>query len=880
MTVGPHSAGADPGPACYGRGGPLTLTDANLLLGRILPERFPRQFGRDGTSGLDPQATRAGFVKLAADINAALGIDLSPEETALGYLRIANEQMAKPIRTLSIARGYDLRDHVLCCFGGAGGLHACGVARILDIERVVIHPLAGLFSAWGIALADRRHSEQWSVLLPFGPTEYGALEPRFDELESLCAAAVEARGETIELRRLLDLRPLGGDAFLTVAAGSYPDTLADYLAEHERRFGFVPDADRLEMVNIRVAARRSGALAFATGTSHRDSDLVPERASSVVLNGGQQSIPVYDADGLVPGRTLDAPCLVLADHYSVLVDEDFSTRLDDAGVLILERQARADLAAGVVAGVPAGVDPVLLEVFNHRFMGVAEQMGAALVNTAHSVNMKERLDFSCALFDAAGNLIANAPHIPVHLGAMGESVRALLASRAGALAPGEVYVTNHPAHGGSHLPDITVISPVFAVETGDAPDFFVATRGHHADVGGKTPGSMAPDSRTLAEEGVVFDNFLLVAQGRLREAEVRAHLAASPYPARNLDERLHDLRAQLAANRLGERELQRLARERGLAVVGAYMRHVQDNASRCVQRALTSLLAGAERIERRFADCLDDGTPIAVLVTISSGFGDTDARIRIDFTGTGAEQPNSFNAPKAVVRSAVLYVLRCLVAEDIPLNEGCMRAVTLLVPEPCLLAPGAQAAVAAGNVETSQRIVDVLLGALGVAAASQGTMNNLLFGWEQAGGGGQYYETIGGGAGATAQADGASGVQVHMTNTRITDPEILEHRYPGVRLASFGLRSESGGAGARRGGDGLIRVFDIIEGCELTLLTQRRTTRPFGLAGGSAGAPGRNLLYRQGVERELPAVGVFHLQPGDRLRVETPGGGGFGSPLD
>lgn len=867
LTVGPASAGADPGPACYGRGGPLTLTDANLLLGRLPQAAFSPHPGR-GPAGLDVDATRRAFVALAQEVSSATGRAVDAETLALGYVAVANEQMAAPIKTLSVGRGFDLREHALCCYGGAGGLHACAMARDLGIEDVLIHPLAGVFSAWGIAQADRLEQAERSVLLALGADTLAELEPLWQALEADAGSRLQGAADRVE--RELDLRPRGGDAVLTVALDTVAAMIAAYGEAHTQRFGYAPAGDTLEVVNLRLRLRRAAALDDTLTPSAEPTRCADAPARRVVLHDGPAELPCHRREALAGGAVLAGPCLIVAAHYTVLVEADFDARLLDDGVLQLRRrQDTAGSATGPVADV-AQRDPVRLELYNRRFMGVAQQMGAVLQHTAHSVNMTERLDYSCAVFDAAGRLVANAPHVPVHLGAMGEAVRALIASHGDRLAPGQVYLDNHPGHGGSHLPDVTAISPVFVPDAAGAV-LFVATRGHHADIGGVTPGSMSPLSRTLDEEGVVLDRLLAVDGGRLREADLRAALGAGPHPARNLAERLSDLAAQIAANRHGSAALQALVAQHGLAEVRAYAEHVQANAAHCIGQAL----AAFGDFEGRFEDALDDGTPVAVRLRIGSDPQRPDGgRLQVDFSGSGDRHPGAFNAPRAVVQAALLYVLRCLVSDDIPLNEGCLRPVTLHIPPGSLLDPPPDAAVAAGNVETSQRVVDVLLGALGLAAASQGTMNNVLFGFADA----QYYETLGGGSGATAGHDGAAGVQVHMTNTRITDPEVLEHRLPGLRLRRFALRRGSGGDGRRRGGDGLLREYELLAPATLTLITQRRQRAPFGLAGGAPGAVGRNRLWRNGRWQTLAPVGVWSLQAGDVLCIETPGGGGYGAP--
>lgn len=874
MTVGPESAGADPGPACYGKGGPLTITDANLFLGRIVQDEFTSQFGLDEDEPLDVEAARRGFRRMTGRINEALGLSMTPEDVALGYIRIANEIMAKPVKALSISRGFDVRDHALLAFGGAGGLHACSMAKALGIKRIIVHPLAGLFSADGIALAEHIINDERTALVPFTKEGYDSLPPVFLDMEAGLKEKLKAQGaysaEAV-VTRSLDLRPKGSEGYLTVPDTGFEDTRRAFLTAYEGRFGFSPDEDRLEIVNLRVemripSKRLSGKLAGYGGGGE------PLYRTSIHLGDGPADAPVYRRKSLRPGDIIPAPALVMDDTHTVLLENGFAARVDEEFNLIMEAENMKRTVPENHAG-GGKADPILLEVFNHTFMSVAEIMGETLVKTAHSVNMKERLDFSCAVFDSKGGLVANAPHIPVHLGAMGESVKALIKEKGGSMRPGHVYVSNHPGKGGSHLPDVTVMSPVF-LSGGAAPDFFVATRGHHADIGGAAPGSMSPFSKTLSEEGVVIDNFLLVGAGRLREKEARELLSSGPYPARDVDERMSDLAAQIAANHKGETELARLAREYGVDTIKAYMGHIQENAAHSLRLALGRFLEGEGRFESSFTDYMDDGAEIRVRITIDRGDDPPHThRAEIDFTGSSPQLESSLNAPRAVVRSAVLYVFRTLIERDIPLNDGCMIPLTLKIPEGSMLNPSPDAAVVGGNVETSQRVVDALYGALGIAAASQGTMNNVTMGWS----GGRYYETIAGGAGAVEGHDGASAVQVHMTNTRITDLEVLERRYPGVRIRRFSLRKDSGGAGRWKGGDGVVREYEILAPCDVTILSERRTRPPYGMAGGQAGAAGVNLLLRDGGTEALPGKVNTRLAPGDVLRIETPGGGGYGA---
>jgi len=869
LRVGPESAGANPGPACYRRGGPAAVTDANAVLGRIQPKYFPACFGPAADQPLDVNAARAALGRLAQRIAEETGRRMSVEELAAGFLRIANENMVKPIREISVARGYDVREYALVCFGGAGAQHACAIAEALGIRTVLLHPLAGVLSAYGMGLADMIRTDAEAVLAPLGERSLADLEPRFRRLEDAAREDLLAQGvaaERIGFTRSLDLRYEGMDSYLNVPLSGDTGPRECFETMHRQLFGFVKPDHPLEIVNLRLET--CGA------TVKPDEPAVPAVEYDVDRSAAMDSVtvhfdclqaddsralqamatPVYARSDLRPGARLSGPAIVVEDTSTIVVDPGWRVRVNERGHLLLEAQAavrreRLDTAR----------DPVLLEVFGNLFMSIAEQMGLTLRKVAHSTNIKERLDFSCALFDAAGDLIANAPHIPVHLGAMGESVRSVVAARGDTMRPGDVFVTNDPYHGGSHLPDITVVTPVF--DPGGRRIFFVASRGHHADIGGSTPGSMPPASRTIDEEGVLIHDFLLVEEGRFREDEFVALLSAGPYPARNIRERLSDIRAQIAANACGVRLLGEMVERYGLDVVRAYMQHVKDNAEEAMRAVLRELPDG----EHRFVDYLDDGSPIAVRVRIA---GD---QAELDFAGSGPQLATNLNAPWAVVTAAVLYAFRTLIPRPVPLNAGCLAPITIRVPEGSLLSPRRPAAVAGGNVETSMRITDVVYGALGKLAASQGTMNNFTFGTDRF----AYYETICGGAGAGPGFAGAHAVHTHMTNTRITDPEVLERRYP-VVVRAFEVRRGSGGAGRWPGGDGVRRAIEFLAPMSAAILSERRTRAPFGLAGGGPGQCGRNVLVRNGREEELPGKVQLDVQAGDVLVIETPGGGGFG----
>ena len=847
LRVGPHSAGAVPGPACYRRGGPLTITDCNVLLGRVRPEHFPAIFGTHGDQPLDSAAVAAKFRELCAEIEAKTGRAMAPEEAAEGFLMIANLNMAEAIRKISIQRGYDPAEYALVAFGGAGGQHACAVADAVGVETILLHPLAGLLSAWGMGAADLRVIEQITIEEKLGAAQ---LATRAEDVATKARAALQAQGAAqIEVSITANLKYEGADSDLPIFFDA-ADLASAFEAEHRKRFGFV-DPDR----TIIVASLSAEAVSLSPRTTTANCAPAPRReaASTHAIS----ATPVFDRSALSAGFSAEGPALIIEQGATTYVAPEWRARMNQHGDIILTRSVtRTERNL-----VGAAVDPILLEVFNNRFMGVAEEMGLALQTTASSVNIKERLDFSCAVFDEAGGLVANAPHIPVHLGSMSASVHEVLHNHAATMRPGDVYMLNAPHAGGTHLPDITVVAPVF-LDDESKPAFFTAARGHHADVGGVTPGSMPPDSRTVADEGVLIESFLLVRDGRLREAETRALFASGPHPARDIDRNIADLKAQIASCLRGVDELKRLVAYYGRAGVAAYMRHVQDNAEEQIKRVIATMRPG------RFAVTMDNGAAIRVAIT-----PDHAARtVRIDFTGTSPQQPNNFNAPLAITRAATLYVFRTLIDDNIPLNEGCLKPIELIVPEGSLLNPARGAAVVAGNVETSQVIVDALYGALGAMAASQGTMNNFTFGDDRR----QYYETICGGSGAGPDFDGAAAVQTHMTNSRLTDPEVLETRFP-VLVEQFAVRRGSGGKGKYGGGDGAVRRIRFRAPMTAAILSNRRATAPFGLDGGSDGAPGANRIERaDGSVTPLGATGKADAHPGDVFVIETPGGGGYG----
>ena len=858
--VGPRSAGADPGPACYRRGGPLTVTDCNVMLGRLDARFFPHLFGRGGDQPLDSRVVAEKFSALAREIQAATGDRRTPQEVAEGFLRIAVDNMANAIKVISTRRGYDVADYTLAGFGAAAGQHACLVADALGMSRVFLHPLAGVLSAYGMGLADIRTIRERTVEIVLDAAAMPVVA------EALAALAEEARTALLEQgvepgriagEQHLALRYQGADSSLLVAHGAPRAMVSAFEAAHRRRYGFtspgravIVESVRVEMIGAGDDLADAAALPAAAGA--------PEPVGESRMHGAGRA-PIHERAALAPGHRIAGPAIIVEATATTVVEAGWGALVTARGDLVLERMAPRPRRVAV----GADVDPVRLEIFNNLFMSIAEQMGSVLENTAHSVNVKERLDFSCALFDTAGRLVANAPHMPVHLGSMGESVRAIVAARGDTQRPGDAYVLNAPYAGGTHLPDITVVTPVFDA-AGKAILFYVASRGHHADIGGLTPGSMPSESRVIEEEGVLIENVLLVSGNRMREDAMRTLLASGAWPARNAEQNLADLRAQIAANRKGVEEVLQMIERFGRDVVQAYMRHVQNNAAEAVRRVVDRLRDG------RFVQRLDDGHEIRVAVTVDRAA----RRARIDFTGTSPQTTNNFNAPSAVCRAAVLYVFRTLVEDDIPLNEGCLEPLDLVIPEGSMLNPRYPAAVVAGNVETSQAVTNALYGALGALAGSQGTMNNLTFGNSRH----QYYETLCGGAGAGDGFAGASAVHTHMTNSRLTDPEVLEWRFP-VLLESFAVRAGSGGAGTFRGGDGAVRRLRFLESMTVAILSSHRKAGPFGLAGGAPGEPGRNRVERgDGRVDRLAHADTTSVRAGDTVVIETPGGGGFGPP--
>ena len=873
LVVGPDSAGAEPGPACYGRGGPLAVTDLNFYLGKLLVEQFPFR--------LDRVAVERRLAEVARQVAGQSGRTLSPAELCEGFLRVANQNMVQAIRAISIARGADPRDYVLVAFGGAAGQHACAVARELGMRHVLLHPDAGLLSAYGTGLANVVRHRVAGVYRPYTAALVHDLGDTFGQLAADARREVEAEGvapDRVEVRRSLDLRYRGLDAFLTIAEpveGTYAEA---YAAEHRKLYGYVHEHKPLEIVSARVEVIGRTADNLPSSCRVEPTTAAPAaRQTEIWFEGRLHQATVHLRSDLRPGHRIVGPAIVGEATSTTVIDPGWATDVLSGGEMLLECIDSTVAIRESSQSSHDAPDPILLEIFNNQFAGIAEQMGITLRNTASSVNVKERLDFSCALFTARGELVVNAPHIPVHLGAMGQTVRRILADNP-AIEPGDVFVTNDPFRGGSHLPDVTVVTPVHESPHADGRPrrllFFTANRAHHAEIGGIVPGSMPPFSTNLAQEGVLIRNFRLVHQGQSRTHELEKLLTSGEYPSRSPADNLADIAAQVAANQQGARDLERLVERYGLPMVEAYMRHIQTAAEHKLRQALARIPAG--RYE--FTDHLDDGAPLCVAITLHADRAAPKAAT-IDFTGTGPVLPGNLNANRAIVTAAVLYVLRALIDEDIPLNEGVLAPVEIVLLE-CFLNPPEHdrpvdcAAVVGGNVETSQRVVDVLLGALQLAAASQGTMNNLLFGDTTFG----YYETICGGAGATATTDGADAIHTHMTNTRLTDPEVLERRAP-VRVLEFSIRRGSGGAGNKRGGCGIVRRIEFLRELDVSILSQRRGPYPpYGLAGGAPGALGRNLLLRaNGNEEPLPNQAQFLAQPGDVLVIETPGGGGYGA---
>ena len=863
FQVGPESAGANPGPACYRRGGPLTVTDCNVMLGKLQPDHFPSVFGVDGDQPLDVEVVQKRFSTLATEIAEQSNADvMTAEEVASGFLKIAVENMANAIKKISVQRGYDVTRYTLNCFGGAGGQHACGVADALGITQVLLHPFAGVLSAYGMGLAEIRALREKQFEQSVSEVEAAAAE-----LETLAQSArdeVLAQGvdrQSITMLKRVQLRYPGSFLPLEVEFGSESQMRQRFEQAHQTRYGFA--AGERDLVIEAVGVEAIGATESVQQAAQPMNTGEPVRVATVLMHSDSKpsETPLYDREQLMPGQTLSGPAIIKEATATTIVEQGWQATLDAWGQLLLTR--RQPLQSGQSVGTDA--DPVMLEVFNNLFMNIAEQMGATLANTAYSVNIKERLDFSCALFDVKGQLVANAPHVPVHLGSMSESIKTIIELNRHTMQAGDVFMLNAPFNGGTHLPDVTVVTPVWN-DSGSEVLFYVASRGHHADIGGRTPGSAPPDSSHIEDEGVLIDNFKLVDAGVLREHETRELLASGKYPCRNIDENMADLAAQVAANETGAQEVRRMVQQFGLDTVQAYMKHVQDNAEECVREVITALNDGSYRYE------LDSGAVICVAIKVDR----ENRNAIIDFTGTSAKDPLNYNAPFAVCRAVVLYVFRTLVDKAIPLNEGCFTPLTIIAPTGSMINASYPSAVIAGNTEVSQAMCNAVFGALGVIAGSQATMNNFVWGNEVL----QNYETICGGTGAGPDFEGCSAIQTHMTNTRMTDPEVLEWRFP-VRLEEFSIRRGSGGAGRYTGGNGITRRLRFLQSMTVTILGGHRRVPPFGVDGGQPGSVGKDWVERADMSKvSLKGIDAIEVNPGDIFVMETPGGGGFGESVD
>lgn len=866
FRVGPESAGAFPGPAAYRHGGPLTITDCNILLGRIQPHHFPAVFGQNANEALDVDAVRHAFDKLAMEVSRSELASLSIEELAEGFIALAIENMANAIKTISVQRGRDLAEYALVSFGGAGGQHACRIADTLGIDRILIHPLAGVLSAYGIGLSTLRVLKQQTIALPLNQEHFNEIGDVIRELTELATDELQeqsAMAAPIAVSEYIHVRFEGSDTTIPIKMGTLNSILGSFETAHQTLFGFY-QRDKpciAESISVEAVSEQESSIQAERLHDLPVSPCVPSEHVQVWAAGQWQSAPVFLRDEIAKDQAISGPAIISESTGTTVLEPGWQGKVINNGELLITRNVdRPD-----VVNLGTNADPIQIEVFNSLFMSIAEQMGAILQNTAHSVNIKERLDFSCAVFDVEGDLVANAPHMPVHLGSMGESVRAVRQARGTSMKPGDMFITNAPYNGGTHLPDITVVAPVYNQPTGEHV-FFVAARGHHADIGGLTPGSMPPNSRSIDEEGIIFDVTPLVHHGIFLEHKITERLRSGDHPSRNPQQNIADLRAQAAACTKGIEELHATISHYGLATVTAYTSYVKNNAEEAVRRAISSLKNGS------FTAPMDDGSEIHVTISVDHATRSA----TVDFSGTSRQQETNYNAPSAVARAAVLYVFRTLVQDDIPLNEGCLKPLTIILPAGCMLNPTYPAAVVAGNVETSQIICDALYGALGHLAASQGTMNNLTFGNSKY----QYYETLCGGTGAGPCFDGSDAVHSHMTNSRLTDVEVLEHRYP-VLIEKFGIRQGSGGIGQYVGGNGAERRIRFLEPMSVSILSGRRATRPFGLSGGQSGKSGKTTIERRDGSMDcLSYSASTEVSAGDVVVVSTPGGGGFGNRRD
>lgn len=873
FRVGPDSAGANPGPACYRQGGPLAITDCNVMLGTLSPDFFPKVFGPAADQPLDRAVVIEQFQQLAERVQTATGEPRRPEAIAAGFLTIAVANMANAIKKISVQRGYDVSTYTLCCFGGAGGQHASAVADALGMTRVLLHPLAGVLSAYGMGLADTTVERARSIEARLDAVLVTRLKTDFADLQAEAIAELCEQGQdgaSYTSRHLLYLRYDGTDTAIAVGADNVAAMTAQFTELHQQQFGFTTPERELVVESIHVEVTAAALMPpppVMQSATHAPAK--PLAVQPCYFSEQWLDTPFYARDELAVGQVVTGPAVIIEPTATTVVEPGWQACRSADHNLLLERYGPKTTARAI----GTAVEPVMLEIFNNLFMAIAEQMGVVLENTAASVNIKERLDFSCAIFAPDGALVANAPHMPVHLGSMGESIKTIIRTHGETMRAGDAYIMNAPYAGGTHLPDVTIIKPVFSpaatadeATPADSPHtilFYVAARGHHADIGGQTPGSAPADSTHIAQEGIVIEPTQLVAQGQFQAAMIHQLLTSGRWPARNPAMNIADFKAQLAACEKGARELLHMTAQYGVATVHAYMQHVQDNAEAAVRRVLATLPDG----EFRYA--MDDGSEVAVAIRVQRAA----RRATIDFSGTSKQHPGNFNAPTAVVTAAVLYVFRCLVADAIPLNEGCLRPLTIIIPEDSMINPKSPAAVIAGNVETSQYLVDTLFGALGGVAAAQGTMNNFIWGNDEY----QYYETICGGAGATAQRDGATAVHTHMTNSRLTDPEVLEWRFP-VRLREFAIRANSGGRGQQRGGDGVIRAIEFLQPMLANIIAGHRKVPPYGVAGGKPGQVGHNYVrHPDGRTTQLPSTARIELAAGDIVVIETPGGGGYGA---
>ena len=861
--VGPDSAGANPGPACYRNGGPLTVTDCNVMIGKLSPDFFPKVFGPNANQKLDSRIVFKKFKALAKEISLSTNKLISPEEVAEGFLSIAVESMANAIKKISVQRGYDVSDYALSCFGGAGGQHACLVADSLGIKQIHLHQYAGVLSAYGIGLADSSTINDLAVELALDEEIINSLSISFKELENSGKKELISQNLNEKLFVYFDrvyLRYKDSDSSLAVRFDDYKSMKSSFENTHKARFGFISPEKTLIIESIQVEV--------SCQSEQFDLEEIPIQAlktktltsNDVFIGGETQQTIFYNRSDIASNDLIFGPAVIIESTSTIVIEPGWQGCLNDKNDLILERTEKIKRASAI----GTNVDPVMLEIFNNLFMSVAEQMGTVLENTASSVNIKERLDFSCALFSPTGDLVANAPHVPVHLGSMSESIKTIIRENFDTMSRGDAFLINAPYNGGTHLPDITLIKPVYD-ENSEKVIFYVATRGHHADIGGTVPGSAPANSSHVKEEGILIDNFTLVSKGVFLEKEIYDLLSSGEYPARNIQQNIADLKAQVAAAEKGSQELLKVIKNYGLGVVHAYMKHVQDNAEESVRRVLDVLS------DSSFTYKMDDGNQVSVAISVDK----IERSATIDFTGTSEQHPGNYNAPSAICYAAVLYVFRCLVDDDIPLNAGCLKPLNLIIPKRSMINPEYPAAVIAGNVETSQYIVDALLGALGVVAASQGTMNNFIWGNDRV----QNYETICGGSGASINQDGCSAVHTHMTNSRLTDPEVLEWRFP-VRLESFSIRKKSGGSGLKSGGDGVDRRLRFLEPMTVNIITGHRVVPPYGLAGGNSGALGKNyVIHLDNSITELKTKGQIEVVKDDIFVLKTPGGGGFGKPI-